>query len=200
MFTPSNFEALNSLWDGRAKNVSAVCGTCGVCCPNCEKALLPGEHDYLRLASGGKVDNPSFNYEDCACYRLGVKPVICKTFPLMIDVDITGYHVSFDGQEFSDHYSNNCHKLDFDPEKVYPFLDYLFSDFQNRLWWFWNYGLENGLVDFAKEQFKPHGFKYSKAELSEIMLAIAFKFPDNENHYVKYVYCEDRPNGRKVNY
>lgn len=188
MLSFEQFDNLHAIWDGRAENVS-VCATCGVCCDFTEKSLLPGEREYLAARSGSTECN--FEHGVCPCQKYTAKPVICKTFPLYVEVDRTGWFVDFRQEVISDHYTTRCQQLVFDPAKVKPFLDYLFQDYETRMWWWWNYNADNAVEDLRRI-YKSHGIRMSVEELKIAFFEVAWQYPNVSNAVMKYNYAKDR--------
>jgi hypothetical protein len=138
MFSREQYRHLNSIWDGTFSSKSfSICSACGACCHNTDKTLFPREYDFL-VSETGQM-NTSWKSIGCLCYNLnkGIKPVICKIFPLRFKIDLEGNLELFKDFEESD-YSINCKDLTFDEEnyeKAHRYLTYLFSDIHNRIWY-----------------------------------------------------------------
>lgn len=179
MFSFEDFDKLHSLWDGRTDNTSEICSSCGLCCNNVEKTLFPGEYEYMVYKTG--QHNANWMSKGCLCHILKdkVKPVICKIFPLRIRCDHTGYYIE---KSYWKDYTNNCEQLDFKPvkENLLDFLDYLFSDYQNRLFWSYSFNFYE-LLPFAKKAYKDHGFSIKPSEMSERLLHHLAGIPFDES-------------------
>jgi len=202
MFNVEQWRECHKIWDGNAKNVEAVCYSCGACCNMSEKLLFPGENDYLKdeafKNTGKEVDNPAWMFQHCACHTYQAKPVICKMYPLEVVVDRSGYTIHFRKDEYDTFYSGRCQELEINEEGALAFFDFLFSDYDNRLWWFYHDTLTN-FGPAAKKQVKAnHGFNFSLPEVEWHLFELGMLgYNKNQNLY-NYVPCKDRPDGREL--
>lgn len=183
---------LYSLWDGFAANTKEICGSCGVCCHRTEKPFLPGEFEYVKQLSG--VDNFAWSSDGCLCQKTGVKPVICRTYPLMIDVDLTGWYVT---GLFYGGYTGTCKTLDFTPseiwEKITAFLDYLFSFQEIRTWWFLSYNFLNTKKVF-EELLSSHNMSGDLSDEELTLIVINWFFGFYQSPYTNLFALEVIPN------
>lgn len=175
MFTFEEFEHLNSLWDGKVANAK-VCASCGACCDNKTKTLFPGEAQYLYEKTG--INNSLWVSSGCLCYDIKdvVKPVICKLYPTFLKVDITGYEIVKKAEPY---YSNNCTKLKINYEAMTPYLDYLFSDIDNRIFYIMTFCLDE-LKTLVKDTFKEKGIT-DIGNVTERAMALALNVPYDEH-------------------
>lgn len=192
MFTSTQFDFLHSLWDGKAKNVANVCGNCGICCYKSDKGYFPGEGAYLQERSGYQGTNYALHDGRCTCYVLGVKAIICKLYPLIIKTDARGWEL-IEGK-LNDAYTTKCNTLDFKGDQnLVKFLDYLFSDVENRMFWFMSFNLDYE-AEAIQVAFKEHGKKVNSAEaemraihnamfLDFDDLALVYKYRPAKNSY-----------------
>lgn len=179
MFTFEQFNTLHSIWDGKASNVSEVCGKCGICCDQIVKTLIPGEYEYLESITGQK--NTYWAGSGCLCAETNAKPVICKVFPISVMVDYSGWCILPDRM---DGYSTMCRKLDFAQEwpKIKEFLSYLFSDADNRLHWIMNHCMGEVLIPWAKTVYQKHGRNFGNhANLEVELIRLTMNVPSGED-------------------
>lgn len=186
MFTKAQFEHLQSLWDG-VSATPEVCVSCkGLCCNNIEKTLIPGEYEYVKGTLN--YENSLWVSKGCLCHSVPYKPVICKTFPLDIKADITGYRIM---PELSDAYTTNCKAITFNQEVLKDYLDYLFSDIDNRIFWAFTFSVPF-VKDNLKKAFLGHGHKISdqEAELRAVYKLTKVPYDDKDGLF-EYSYCEE---------
>jgi len=196
MFKVTDFDKLNSIWDGTLSNGKEVCGSCkGMCCHNTEKILFPGEYDYLVEKTGQM--NSSWKSVGCLCYQLQninpalgkFKPIICKVFPLDITVPLMG-EVILKNDIPASSYTDNCANLIISPTdriKIQKWLNYLFADTHNRFFYIHSLVMPN-LIDDEKEIIKNMGKDpddFSDTELEQRASFRAFGIPikDQLTHY-----------------
>lgn len=160
MFKPKDFDRLNKIWDGSLSNSKEVCGgLCkGMCCHNTEKILFPNEYDYLVDKTGQR--NTDWKSSSCLCWELEksnaklkpFRPIICKLFPLDVNVPLVG-KVTFDHEIGETDYTSLCAKLVIskqDAVKIQAWLDFLFSDVHNRFYYIYSLVLPDELEDERK--------------------------------------------------
>ena len=167
MFTSENFKTLNSIWDGTASNAKEICGSCGACCHNVPKTLFPGEYKYLQEETGQM--NSQWCSVGCLCWQLKnkVKPVICKMFPLGLEVPLVGDIVVTTPNEAGSVYTKSCSQLVYAENDLLlakKYFDYLFSDIHNRVFYILSVQLDD-IMENEKEYLKLQGAKVSPAEL-----------------------------------
>lgn len=166
MFSEKDYTKLNSIWDGCLTNGSKVCSNCGACCHNTDKTLFPNEYAYLENNTG--QSNTGWRSLGCLCMTIdkGIKPVICKVFPMQVKVTLDG-KISLDKNIGPSEYSNNCKKLtitDKDRSKVMKYLEFLFSDIHNRVFYILNFQLDEHIEE-EKKYLKE--LKTSVSKISE---------------------------------
>lgn len=188
MFTEENFEILNSLWDGTLPNSRSVCSTCGSCCHNMEKTLFPGEYGYLVTKTGQR--NTEWKSMGCLCMQLGnkYKPVICKVFPFILAVPLTGV-VVIDFEISKSAYSSNCSKLEVDVAtklKMQAYINYLFSDIHNRIFYLLTF-CKDSAIKKEREYLKQTGKKLDTLSLHERAVFSLLELPIQE-YYPYFVH------------
>jgi Fe-S-cluster containining protein len=172
-YTPPKgfYEKLAKLWDGKASNVSEVCVNCGACCHVSEKPLMSGEYDYI--AGNYGVHNSLWISKACLCNKVGYKPVICKTYPLIINADFSGYFVV---EQFADGYTSKCQELYYDNiAAMRKYLDFLFSDPVIRLQWgimYYHSYLVHAYTEIIQEAHPSHDMDGIHDSCTNLILGI----------------------------
>lgn len=188
MFTIEQFDRLHTLWDGRAKNVQDVCATCGICCHKTDKGYFPGEGAYLEHKTGYAGTNYALHDGRCTCNVLPAKAIICKIFPMTIKADIRGWELI--NGKMNDGYTTKCASLQYTTESVFQmmdFLNYLFSDAENRMYWFAAFNLDYE-SDNIRAAYADHGHRINKPTAENIAFhkAMFLEYPDDLNGLYHY--------------
>ena len=186
MYTEKDFSHLHTLWDGKADNANTLCAACGACCHNNEKTLFPGEYEYALKITG--QNNPSWCSPGCLCYSTKdlYKPIICRIFPLSIEVTLETHKILWEDPTKSVD-SKNCLKLIYTKaqrELADAYVDYLFSDIHNRLFYLFQFSLQEN-IDQEKKFVKSLGKKMPPEDIMEraIYTTLGINIKNYFSHY-----------------